>query len=123
MNKVVDIYLPLDSREDANRAVWPVAARQLKELVKVIAKCGWKAHVLNPARPVPGGAEGLKGIRQAPGGLAPNAEPTPDFKPATPPDAQAEAELKLTAAALTFAAFARLSSPTAISMAFGRDGR
>ena len=40
MNKVVDIYLPLDSRETANREVWPVAVRQTVELVRVIKKCG-----------------------------------------------------------------------------------
>ena len=67
MSKVVDIYIPLDGREAANRAVWPVASRQLKELIKVIAKCGWQAHVLNPARPVASVAEGLKTIKKARG--------------------------------------------------------
>jgi L-fucose isomerase-like protein len=67
MNKVVDIYLPLDSREAANRAVWPFASRQLKELVKVIGKCGWKPHVLNPTWPVASVAEGMKVIRRARG--------------------------------------------------------
>jgi len=41
-------------------------------------------------------------------GLEPNDYPTPDFKSATTPDAQAEAELKLTAAALTFARQAQI---------------
>lgn len=38
MNKVVDIYLPLDSRNEPNAAVWPVAMNQLKELTQVIEK-------------------------------------------------------------------------------------
>jgi L-fucose isomerase len=67
MNKVVDIYLPLDSRDAANRAIWPVATRQLKELIKVIRKCGWQAHVLNPAWPVASVAEGMKVIKKARG--------------------------------------------------------
>ena len=41
-------------------------------------------------------------------GLDPSDYPTPDFKSATTPDAQAEAELKLTAAALTFARQAQI---------------
>jgi L,D-transpeptidase YcbB len=41
-------------------------------------------------------------------GLDPADYPTPDFKSATTPDAQAEAELKLTAAALTFARQAQI---------------
>ncbi|MBI3702850.1 MAG: peptidoglycan-binding protein, partial [Rhizobiales bacterium] len=41
-------------------------------------------------------------------GLDPSDYPTPDFKSATTPDAQADAELKLTAAALTFARQAQI---------------
>jgi L-fucose/D-arabinose isomerase len=67
MSKVVDIYLPLDSRDSANRAVWPVASRQLKDLTKVIAKCGWQTRVLNPAWPVSSVAEGLKVVKKARG--------------------------------------------------------
>ncbi len=67
MNKVVDIYIPLDGRQAANRAVWPVASRQLKELIKVIGRCGWQAHVLNPAWPVASVAEGLETIKKARG--------------------------------------------------------
>jgi L-fucose/D-arabinose isomerase len=67
MSKIVDVYIPLDGREAANRAVWPVASRQLKELVKVIGKCGWQAHVLNPSWPVSSVAEGMKVIRKARG--------------------------------------------------------
>jgi L-fucose isomerase-like protein len=67
MNKTVDIYLPLDSREGANRVVWPVAKRQLKELVQVIKKCGWAAHILNPAKPVSSVAEGMTVVRRAKG--------------------------------------------------------
>ncbi len=67
MSKVVDIYLPLDSREAANREIWPMAVRQLKELVRVVGKCGWKAHVLNPARPVASVAEGMQVIKKTRG--------------------------------------------------------
>lgn len=67
MNKIVDIYLPLDSRETANRKVWPGAVRQTVELVRVIKKCGWKANVLNPDRPVASVAEGMEVIRRAKG--------------------------------------------------------
>src|SRR5262249_17415432 len=41
-------------------------------------------------------------------GLDPNDYPTPDFKSGTTPDALAEAELKLTASALTFARHAQI---------------
>ncbi len=67
MSKVVDIYLPLDSRQTANKEVWPVAIRQTVELVRVIKKCGWKANVLNPGRPVASVAEGMEVIRRAKG--------------------------------------------------------
>jgi len=67
MNKTVDIYLPLDSRETANREVWPVAQRQLRELIKVIKACGWVPRVLNPSRPVASVAEGLHVIKKARG--------------------------------------------------------
>lgn len=67
MNKVVDIYLPLDSRDEPNAAVWPVAMQQLPELVEVIKKCGWQPHVLNPDKPVASVAEGIETIRRAKG--------------------------------------------------------
>jgi len=67
MNKVVDLYLPLDSRETANREVWPVAVRQAVELVQVIKKCGWKPNILNPDRPVASVAEGMRVIKRAKG--------------------------------------------------------
>ena len=67
MNKTVDIYLPLDSREGPNQAIWPVAMRQLKELRKVIKKCGWKPRVLNPGKPVASVAEGMRVIKRAKG--------------------------------------------------------
>ncbi len=67
MKKVVDIYLPLDSRPTANKAVWPVAVRQTVDLVKVIKKCGWRPNILNPDRPVSSVAEGLTVIRRAKG--------------------------------------------------------
>lgn len=67
MNKVVDIYMPLDSREGPNAEVWPVAKAQLEELIKAVAKCGWEAHVLNPDGPVTSVAEGLKVIQKVKG--------------------------------------------------------
>jgi L-fucose isomerase-like protein len=67
MSKVVDIYLPLDSRDSANAEVWPVAVGQLREIVRVIESCGWRPHVLNPEKPVAGVAEGLRVIRRAQG--------------------------------------------------------
>jgi len=67
MSKLVDIYIPLDSRATANREVWPVAVRQLVELIRVIKKCGWKANVLNPDRPVASVAEGMRVVRRANG--------------------------------------------------------
>lgn len=65
MNKVVDIYLPLDSREGPNKTIWPVATRQLLELTRVIKKCGWTPHVLNPTKPVSSVAEGMQVIKKA----------------------------------------------------------
>ena len=59
MSKIADIYLPLDERDVANAVVWPVATRQLKEIVKVVEKCGWTANVLNPNKPVQSVAEGI----------------------------------------------------------------
>lgn len=51
MSKIVDIYMPLDERDSANAAVWPVAQKQLKEILTVIEECGWTANVLNPDKP------------------------------------------------------------------------
>ncbi len=65
MNKIVDIYLPLDSRKEAIREVWPIATTQLKELTRVIEKCGWRANILNPDKPVTSVAEGMKVIKGA----------------------------------------------------------
>jgi len=67
MNKVVDIYMPLDSRDEPNAEVWPVATGQLEELIKVIKKCAWEAHVLNPSGPVTSVAEGMQVIQKAKG--------------------------------------------------------
>jgi L-fucose isomerase len=67
MSKVVDIYLPLDSRDTANDEVWPVTAKQLQNLVSVIEECGWIANVLNSDKPVASVAEGMKVIRKAEG--------------------------------------------------------
>ncbi|MBD3413009.1 MAG: hypothetical protein GF421_01085 [Candidatus Aminicenantes bacterium] len=65
MNKIVDIYLPLDSRDEPNAEVWPKAQKQLKELIEVIEHCGWKANVLNPAKPISSVAQGIKVIKKA----------------------------------------------------------
>jgi len=67
MKRHVDIYLPLDSRDEPNAEVWPIAKKQLSELIKVIEKCGWKANVLNPEKPVSSVAEGMKVITKAEG--------------------------------------------------------
>lgn len=67
MKPVVDIYLPLDSRPEPNAEVWPVAARQLAELVDVIRGCGGQPNVLNPDKFVSSVAEGLSVIRRARG--------------------------------------------------------
>ncbi|MGK5083663.1 hypothetical protein WDW37_10195 [Bdellovibrionota bacterium FG-1] len=65
--KVVDIYMPLDGRDEPNRTVWPVASNQLKQLIAVIEKCGWKANPLNADKPVSSVAEGLRVIKEAKG--------------------------------------------------------
>jgi L-fucose/D-arabinose isomerase len=67
MNPYVDLYLPLDSRYEPNAEVWPIAKNQLSELIRVIEKCGWKAHVLNPDKPISSVAEGMKLIKKAKG--------------------------------------------------------
>jgi L-fucose isomerase-like protein len=67
VSKIVDIYLPLDAREEANAVVWPVATKQLYCLVEAIQKCGWQANVLNPDKPVASVAEGIKVIQRARG--------------------------------------------------------
>lgn len=65
--KTVDIYLPLDEREDPNKTVWPVALEQLGHLKTVIEKCGWHANVLNPEKPVSSVAEGIAVVKKASG--------------------------------------------------------
>jgi len=67
MSKTVDIYLPLDARPKPNSVVWPVAKKQLAELVRVVRKCGWTPNVLNPSKPVASVAEGIRVIRGARG--------------------------------------------------------
>ncbi|HOW89732.1 MAG TPA: hypothetical protein PL037_05570, partial [Elusimicrobiales bacterium] len=67
MKKTVDIYMPLDAREEPNRVVWPVATEQLKELVKVVRDCGWEPNVLNADKPVASVAEGIRVIKRAKG--------------------------------------------------------
>ena len=67
MKKTVDIYMPLDAREEPNRVVWPVASEQLKDIVKVVEDCGWQANVLNADKPVASVAEGIRVIKRAKG--------------------------------------------------------
>lgn len=67
MKRIVDIYLPLDEREEANRVVWPKTKEQLAELLKVIKKCGFEANILNPEKPISSVAEGMKVIKKAKG--------------------------------------------------------
>ena len=47
MDKIVDIFVPLDARESACDVVWPVAEKQLNQLVAVIEELGWQANVLH----------------------------------------------------------------------------
>lgn len=67
MNKIVDIYLPLDERDEPNAEVWPVTKKQVTELAAVIKKCGWEPHILNPDRPISSVAHGLEIIKKAKG--------------------------------------------------------
>jgi len=67
VSKIVDIYLPLDSRDEPNAEIWPVATEQLNELIRVIEKIGWEAHVLNPDKPVASVSEGMQVIKRAKG--------------------------------------------------------
>ncbi len=67
MNKVVDIYLPLDSRKGPNDEVWPVTQKQLKELNFVIEKSGWTPNVLNPEGPITSVAMGVQVAKRARG--------------------------------------------------------
>ena len=67
MAKTVDIYLPLDARGEPNRVVWPIAKKQLAEIVTVVRRCGWTPRVLNPDKPVASVAEGMKVTRMASG--------------------------------------------------------
>jgi L-fucose isomerase-like protein len=67
MHKIVDIYLPLDERDEPNAEVWPVTIRQLAELISAIQKCGWEPHVLNLDRPISSVAHGLDVIKKARG--------------------------------------------------------
>ncbi len=67
MEKIVDIYLPLDSRDEPNAEVWPVTTQQLSHLIQVIKDTGWEPHILNPDKPVTSVAEGIEVIRRAKG--------------------------------------------------------
>jgi len=67
MEKIVDIYLPLDSRDEPNAEVWPVTIQQLSHLIQVIKDSGWEPHVLNPDKPVASVAEGIEVIRRTKG--------------------------------------------------------
>ncbi|MBN2408972.1 MAG: hypothetical protein JXE07_04475 [Candidatus Aminicenantes bacterium] len=66
-NKIVDIYMPLDSRDAPNAEIWPLAARQLKELIQVIKKLGWEPNILNPDQFVSSVSQGIKVIAGAKG--------------------------------------------------------
>jgi L-fucose/D-arabinose isomerase len=67
MKRTVDIYLPLDSRDAPNAEVWPVAKKQLEDIVTVVRKSGWEPNILNPDKPVASVVEGLKVIKKAKG--------------------------------------------------------
>ena len=66
-NKIVDIYLPLDSRDEPNAEVWPIAQKQLVELVQIIKDLGWEPHVLNPEKQVTSVTEGMQVIQKSKG--------------------------------------------------------
>lgn len=63
----MDIYLPLDEREEANEVVWPKTKEKLAELLKVIKKCGFEADILNPQMPISRVDEGMRVIKKARG--------------------------------------------------------
>ncbi len=65
MQKTVDIFLPLDSRDEPNAEVWPVTQQQLSHLIQVIKDSGWAPSILNPDKPVSSVAEGIEVIRRA----------------------------------------------------------
>jgi len=67
MSPIVDIYLPLDSRDAPNAAIWPIATRQLGELIKVVRAAGWEPNVLNPDKFVSSVAEGMKVVKRSRG--------------------------------------------------------
>jgi len=67
MDKTVDIYIPLDARQEANEVVIPVATEQLEHIKAVIRDQGWKPHVLNPSAPVSSVREGIEVIRRCKG--------------------------------------------------------
>ncbi len=66
-NKTVDIYMPLDSRDAPNAEIWPLAAGQLGELVRVIRNLGWEPNILNPDKFVSSVSEGIKVVAGARG--------------------------------------------------------
>lgn len=67
MNNTVDIYMPLDSRDGPNQEIWPVAQTQLKHIISVVEKCGWKANVLNLSSPIASVSQGMSVIQEAKG--------------------------------------------------------
>lgn len=67
MKPKVDIYIPLDSRGPAVAEVWPVAVRQLADLVQAVRDCGGEPNILNPDRPAQSVAEGLRIVKRASG--------------------------------------------------------
>ncbi len=67
MNKIVDIYMPLDQRQVCCDIVWPVAKQQLQHLITIIEKLGWQANLLNPDKFVSSIAQGIKTIKSCKG--------------------------------------------------------
>jgi len=65
VNKIVDVYMPLDVRSSACDVVWPVAEKQLEELEKVITDLGWEVNILHEkfVRRVVDGVEAVKKCR------------------------------------------------------------
>lgn len=63
MGRVVDLYMPLDSRSEPNAVVWAVAEEQARHLIAVIEGCGWQVNRLNADGPVASVAQGIEAVR------------------------------------------------------------
>lgn len=67
MEKIVDIYMPLDARPVCCATVRPFAQAQLKILVDIITEAGWEVNLLNGGEFVMSVAEGIETVKEAKG--------------------------------------------------------